>query len=192
MNAFFDETDGSHVLSGVKNLPNAQVVHPGERWTDRKASGAITPGEPVVPLASGTSPTGTLVMRPVKNGDLTQQLALATRVIDIPDPNTGPTSLGPNEVRNQDIPHMEWLMAHYSGVFVLTLVTPDTYAPGELIGWDLNGARPAGKATTHEGAWSKNANADIKAVFEVQDWEEINSSTHEGILTVKFVGRSQF
>lgn len=192
MNAYFDETAGDFALTGVGDLPNAQVVHPGERWTDRKASGAITPGEPVVPLASGSAPDATLVMRPVKNGDAVTQLALATRVIDIPDTNTGPTSLGPNEVRNQDIPHMEWLMAHYSGVFVLTLVTPDTYTPGELIGWDLDGKRPAGKSSARAGAWAKNANADIKAVFEVQDWEEIDSSTHEGILTVKFVGRSQF
>lgn len=190
--SFFSDDAGPFELTSVKNLPNAQVVHPGERWTDRKASGAITPGEPVVPLASGSAPTATLVMRPVKNGDAVTQLALATRVIDIPDPNTGPTSKGPNEVRNQDIPHMEWLMAHYSGVIVLTLVVPDTYTPGELIGWDLNGARPAGKATTHEGAWAKNANADIKGVFEVQSWEEVNPSTHEGLLTVKFVGRSQF
>lgn len=190
--SFFDETAGPFELTGVANLPNAQVVHPGERWTDRKASGAVTPGEPVVPLASGSSPDATLVMRPVKEGDATTQLALATRVIDIPDPNSGPTSKGPNEVRNQDIPHMEWLMAHYSGVFVLTLIVPDTYTPGELIGWDLDGVRPSGKATTHAGAWAKNAAADIKSVFEVQGWEEINSDTHEGILTVKFVGRSQF
>jgi hypothetical protein len=190
--SFFDDPAGPFELTSVKDLPNAQVAYPGERWSNRKASGAITPGEPVVPLASGSSPTGTLVMRPVKNGDAATQLALATRVIDIPDPNQGPTSLSPNAVRNQDIPNKEYLLAHYSGVFIMTLVTPDTYAPGELIGWDLNGARPAGKATTHEGAWTKNASADIKSVFEVMDWQEVNSSTHEGILTVRFAGRNQF
>lgn len=187
--SFFKETAGSFELTQVKNLPNAHVVNPGERWTNRKASGSIVPGTPVVPLASGSSPHGTLVMRKAKSGDNADQIALATRVIDIPDPNTGPTSLGPNEVRNQLIPSGEWLMAHYSGVFILTLVTPDTYTPGELIGWDENGALPAGKEG--EGAWAKNASANIQNVFEVMDWQEVNSTTHEGILTVRFLGRTQ-
>lgn len=190
--SYFDDPAGPFELTAVKNLLNVNVVHPGEKWSDMRASAAITPGEPVVVVASGSAPTATGVLRPAKNGDLAAQLCLATRVVDIPDPNNGPKSLSPNEVRNQDIPAHEWIMRHLSGVFDLTLVVPDTYAPGEKIGWDLNGARPAGKATTHEGAWAKDAAADIKSVFEVRNWREVNPSTHEGILTVSFIGRQQF
>ena len=187
--SFFKNTAGSFELTSVKNLPNAHVAYPGERWSNRKASGAIVPGQPVVPLASGSAPTATMVMRKAKAGDTTEQLALATRTIDIPDPNTGPKSLGPNEVRNQIIPSGEWLLAHYSGVFYLTLCTPDTYTPGEKVGWDVNGTLPSGKEG--EGAWSKDANADIKSVFEVMEWHEVNSTTHEGYLIVRFLGRTQ-
>lgn len=189
--SFFDDPAGPFQLTSVKDLPNCHVAYPGERWSNRKASGVITPGEPVVPLASGVSPTGTLVMRKVKGGDAATQLAVATRVIDIPDPNLGPLSMSPNQVRNQDIPNNEWLVANYSGVFLLTLVQPDTYVPGELIGWDFDGTRPTGKSANGGGSWSKNGSADIQNVFEVMDWQEVNSSTHEGILTVRFVGRTQ-
>ncbi len=187
--SYFQETAGAHELTSVANLPNCQVVHPGERWTDAKASGVIVPGQPIVMVASGSSPHAKPAMRLAKNGDAVSTVFLATRTIDVPDPNNGPASLGPNEVRNQNIPAGEWIMRHRTGVFVLTLVTPDTYAPGETIGWDLNGALPAGKQGT--GAWSKDANADIKSVFTVRDWVEVNPTTHEGYLTVEFVGRSQ-
>lgn len=187
--SFFQETAGSFELTSVKNLPNAHVAYPGERWSNRKASGAIVPGTPVVPLASGVSPTATMVMRKAKVGDSVEQLALATRVIDIPDPNSGPKSLGPNEVRNQLIPSGEWLLAHYSGVFILSLCKPDTYTPGEKIGWKETATLPAGKEGT--GAWVKNAEADIKNVFEIVEWHEVNSSTHEGYMYVRFLGRTQ-
>lgn len=188
--SFFKDRAGSFELTSVKNLPNAHVAYPGERWTNRTASGEIIPGEPAVPLASGSSPSATMTMRRVKAGDSVEQLALITRTIDIPDPNTGPNSLGPNEVRNLPIPSGEWLMAHYSGVFILTLVVPDTYTPGEKIGWVIAGTRPAGKAAG-SGAWGKNSGADIQNVFEVENWQEVNPTTHEGILTVRFLGRTQ-
>lgn len=187
--SYFQETAGAHELTSVKNLPNCQVVSPGERWTDARASGVIVPGQPIVMVASGSNPTATPVMRLAKSGDAVSTIFLATRTIDIPDPNSGPLSLGPNEVRNQAIPANEWIMRHYSGVFLITLCTPDTYKPGDLIGWDVNGALPGGKAG--EGAWAKNASADVQSVFTIRDWTEVNASTHEGYMTVSFVGRTQ-
>lgn len=190
--SFFDDPAGPFELTSTEGLLNCNVVHPGEKWSDARASGVVTPGEPVIEVASGASPDAVLCVRRVEAGDEAAAIMLATRVVDIPDVNNGPSSLDPNGIKNQDIPHLEWLMRHVSGVFDLTLITPDTYKPGELIGWDLDGARPTGKSTTHEGAWAKNAKADIKAVFKVVRWREVNSTTHEGILTVKFVGRQQF
>lgn len=187
--SFLTDPSGSFELTSVAQLPNAQIAHPGEIWSNRKASGAITPGEAVVPLASGSSPDATLVMRTAQSGDAATQLAVALKTIQVPDPNQGPGSMGPTEVMNQPIAHQEYLRAVYSGVLRLTLVTPDTYVPGDLVGWDANGARPTGKSGS--GAWAKDASADIDSVFEVLEWEEVNSS-HEGILTVRFVSRSQF
>jgi hypothetical protein len=200
MTPFFSDRSGSFELTSVKQLPNAQVAHSGEHWSNRKASGAITPGAAVVPLASGSSPDATMVMRTAINTDVATQLAVALKTVQVPDPNLGPGSLGPNEIVNLPIVNQEYIHAYYSGVLRLTLVTPDTYVPGDLVGWDANGVLPASKPGTvglaaglsSVGAWAKDANADIKSVFEVLEWEEVNSSTHEGILTVRFVGRSQF
>lgn len=188
--SYFKERAGAFELTSVKNLPNAHVAYPGERWSDAVASGQLIPGQPVVVVASGTAPNAREAVRLAKNGDAAADILLATRTIDVPDPNTGPTSLGPNEVRNQPIEPGDWVLCQKSGVFIITLVTPDTYAPGEKIGWDVNGALPAGKAGV--GAWAKDANADIKSVFRVRDWVEVNPSTHEGYLTVEFIGRTQF
>lgn len=183
--SFLTDTSGSFELTSVAKLPNAQVAHPGEHWSNRKASGAIVPGTAVVPLASGSAPTATMVMRAAKPGDATTQLAIALKTVQVPDPNTGPGSLGPNEIMNSVIPSGEYIHAYYSGVLRLTLVTPDTYTPGELIGWDASATLPAGKEGA--GGWAKNAKADIVSVFEVMEWDEVNSSTHEGILTVRFL-----
>lgn len=187
--SYFDDPAGPFELTDVSELLNANVVHTSERWTDMRASGVITPGEPGIIVASGSSPDSTGVLRRLAGGDAAASVYLLTRVIDIPDPNQGPNSLSPNAVKNQDIPAGEWIMRHWSGVFDITLCTPDTYKVGEKIGWDLNGVRPASKAGAHEGAWSKNSAADIQNVFEVRGWREVNSSTHEGILTVAFIGR---
>jgi hypothetical protein len=73
-------------------------------------------------------------------------------------------------------------------VFHLTLVRPAVYLPGDLVGWEAAGTRPAGKAGT--GSWSKNANADIDSFFEVMEFRDLNVS-HEGILTVRSL-RGQF
>lgn len=188
--SYFNDPDGDHTLDGVGNLLNVNVVHPGSKWSDAKASGTVTPGEPVVEIASGASPDSTLVLRRAEGSDAVASILLAERVVDIPDPNNGPNSLSPNAVKNQDIPAGEWVMRLYDGTFDLTLVTPDTYKVGEKVGWDLNGARPSGKSSAHEGAWAKDAKADVKSVFKVVRWREINSTTHEGILTVQFIGRA--
>jgi hypothetical protein len=183
--SFLTETSGSFELSSVANLPNAQVAHPGEHWSNRKASGAIIPGTAVVPLASGSAPTATMVMRTARAGDAATQLAIALKTVQVPDPNRGPGSLGPNEIMNSVIPSGEYIHAHYTGVFRLTLVTPDTYTPGELIGWDAAATLPSGKAGA--GGWAKDASADVRSVFEVMEWDEVNSRTHEGVLTVRFL-----
>jgi hypothetical protein len=183
--SFLTENSGSFELTSVKNLPNAQVAHPGEHWSNRKASGAIVPGAAVVPLASGSAPDATMVMRLAKSGDAVNQLAVALRTVQVPDPNKGPGSLGPTEIMNQTIASGEYIHAHYTGVLRLTLIVPDTYTPGELIGWKEAATMSEGKLG--KGAWSKDASADVKSVFEVIEWEEVNKTTHEGILTVRFL-----
>lgn len=174
---------GSFELTGVGNLPNVSVAFPGEHWSDRYASGTVTPGTAVVPEASG----GKMYMRTAQSGDAVTQLALALRPIDPPDAEH-PRAIGPNEIRNQDMAQGDYVHAYYSGGFHLTLVVPDTYVPGDLIGWDADGARPTGKSGT--GAWAKNADADIDDVFEVLLWRAVNDSD-EGVLTVRSL-RGQF
>lgn len=177
---------GVFPLTGVAGLPNVTVAFPGEHWSDRIASGAITPGEAVVPLGSG----GKLYMRKAIAADVGLQLAVALRTVDIPDTNLGSGSLGPNEIKNTVIANGAYIHAYYSGAFHFTLVVPDaTYAPGDLIGWAATGARPTGKTGT--GAWAKNATADIDSIFEVMEWRPYNTAKTEGILTVRSL-RGQF
>lgn len=183
--SFLTENAGSFELTNVTNLPNAQVAHPGEHWSNAKASGEIVPGAAVVPLASGSAPDATKVLRTAKSGDAVTQLAIALRTVQVPDPNLGPGSKGPTEIVNQTIQHQEYVHAYYTGALRLTLVVPDTYTPGELIGWDDTATLPVGKAGA--GAWTKDASAAVKSVFEVMEWEEVNATTHEGILTVRFL-----
>lgn len=176
---------GSFPLTGTGDLPNVTVAFPGEHWSNRKASGTVTPGEAVVPEASA----GGLFMRTANAGDAITQLAVALRPVDVPDVNTGPTALGPNEIRNTPMKQGEYVHAYYSGAFHLTLVDPEReYQPGQLIGWDANGKRPAGKEGS--GSWAPNANADIDSVFEVMEVREIGEDG-EVILTVRSL-RGQF
>ena len=177
---------GSNALTGVVGLPLVSVAFPGEHWSDRRASGAILPGEAVVPGAID----GKGVMRKAVASDVATQLAIALRTVDVPDSNTGPTSLGPNQVKNTVIADGEYVHAYYSGVFHTTLVAPDnSYQFGDLIGWDANGARPTG--IDGEGSWAKNAAADIDSIYEVQEWRPLNAAGTEGILTVRSL-RGQF
>lgn len=178
---------GAFALDGVGNLPNVNIAFPGEHWSNRRASGAIVPGEAIVPVNSG----GVLYMRRAVAGDaaLAPQLAIAMRTVDHPDPNRGPSSLGPNELRNQEIASGEYVHAYYSGAFHLTLIVPDEYEPGQLIGWDADGARPTGKSGV--GAWAVNSAADIDSIFEVMEFRPVNADGDEGILTVRSL-RGQF
>jgi hypothetical protein len=178
---------GEYPISGVAGLPNVTVAFPGEHWSNRYASGEIRPGDAIVP----TSSAGRLYMRRAVAGDaaLAAQVAIALRTVDIPDPNNGPGSLGPNEIKNTPIAHGEYVHAYYSGVFHLTVFVPDTYAPGDLIGWDADGARPTGKPGA--GAWAKNAAADIDSLFEVMEFRPYGADGDEGILTVRSL-RGQF
>jgi len=176
-------TQGSFPLTGTGKLPNVTVAFPGEHWSNRTASGSITPGEAVVPAASG----GKLVVRTANASDSITQLAIALRPVDVPDPNTGPSALGPNEIRNQVIAQGSYVHCYYSGAFVLTLVDPNrTYNPGDRIGWDADGARPSGKSGS--GSWAPNANADIDDVFEVMEVRTVGS---DKILNVRSF-RGQF
>src|SRR5436190_18893665 len=94
---------GNFPLAGVAALPNVSVAFPGEHWSDRKAAEAIVPGQAVVPVSSG----GKLYMRVAEASDPATQLAIALRTVQVPDTNTGPGSLGPNEIMNQEIPQGE-------------------------------------------------------------------------------------
>lgn len=178
-------TTGDFPLTGVADLPNVTVAFPGEHWSNRKASEVITPGEAVVPVASG----GALFMRVAESGDAATQLAIALRTVQHPDTNTGFGAQGPNEIMNTDIEYGEYVHAYYSGAFHLTLITPAVYEPGDLVGWDANGARPEGKSGS--GSWAKNAAADIDSIFEVMEFRPYNADGDEGILTVRSL-RGQF
>jgi hypothetical protein len=179
---------GSFPLTGTAELPNVTVAFPGEHWSDIAASGAITPGEAVVPAGSASA-RGHRLVRKATNSDAITQLAIALRPVDVPDPNSGPAALGPNEIRNTPIPDGEYVHCYYSGAFILTLVDPNRdYVPGDLLGWDADGARPEGKSGS--GSWAPNANADIDSVFEVLEVRPIGSDG-EVILDVRSL-RGQF
>jgi hypothetical protein len=178
---------GSFPLTGVAKLPNASVAFPGEHWSDRKATEVIVPGEAVVPVNDG----GRLGMRRALATDAAEKdrLAIALRTVQIPDVNTGPAALGPNEIVNQSIQIGEYVHAYYSGAFNLTLIVPAVYVPGDRIGWAAAGARPTGKGGV--GAWAKDAAADIDSIFEVIEFRPYNVAGTEGILSVRSL-RGQF
>jgi hypothetical protein len=182
---------GAFPLTSVARLPNVTVAYPGERWSDRKASGVIAPGTAVVPFASG----GKLLMRAAAAGDAVTQMAVASRTIDVPDINPGSIyqeALGPNEIRNLPIQNGDYILALYSGALILTLIVPDTYNPGDLIGWVPGGAVPTGKPTAAtpgsgvSGAWGKVGDAGaLGALFEVQMFRPANPAGTEGLLNVR-------
>lgn len=181
---------GNFPLDNVGRLPNVQLAFPGEHWSRGKAAQAIVPGEAIFPINSGGAQFWQVASASVPGGNTVDQLAIALRTVQTPDVNSGPGSLGPNELMNQEIVVGEYVHAYYSGAFHLTLITPDEYGPGDLVGWDHDGARPTGKSGT--GSWAKNSAADIDSIFEVMEFRPVIDSTDEGVLTVRFVSRGQF
>jgi hypothetical protein len=187
---------GAFPLTSVARLPNVTVAYPGERWSDRKASGIVAPGTAVVPVASG----GKLLMRAAQGGDAVTQMAVAMRTIDVPDINPGSIyqeALGPNEIRNLPIQNGDYILALYSGALVLSLINPDTYNPGDLIGWLVGGNQCTGKPTSAipgsgvSGSWGKNSGAAnfggsvVGPLFEVTMFRPVNSAGTEGLLNVR-------
>lgn len=180
-------TVGTYPLTGVSRLPNVTVAHPGEFWTNRVASGAITPGEAVVPV----NLAGRLAVRLATNTDPILQMGIAIRPIDVPDGATDSqytTSLGPNEIRNLPLAAGAYCGVGYSGAFHLTLVKPRAWVPGELVRWGAAATRPTGKSGT--GSWDVTTDPTI-ALFEVMEFRPYSADGHEGILTVRSF-RGQF
>jgi hypothetical protein len=186
---------GAFPLTSVARLPNITVGYPGERWSDRKASGALDPGCAVVPQ----SVAGKNVMRAASGTDAALQVAVATRTIDVPDTNPGSIyveALGPNEIKNLPIQEGDYILAIYSGVLHFTLITPDnSYSFGDLIGWIQGAPRPTGKpepaSVAAAGSWGKKAKAEAEGrawlgpLFEVTMWRPVNAAGTEGILTCR-------
>lgn len=181
---------GSFPLAGTSALPNITVAFPGEHWSDGKAQEAITPGELIVQTASASRKYWR--RGAASSADASSvKAAVALRTIQIPDPNTGPGALGPNQVMDHEIAVGEWVHAYHSGSFILTLVTPGSYETGDLLGFDPSGARPAG--VTGTGAWKKVASENL-AFFVVEEVRQGASDSVGGtevILTVRS-RRSQF
>jgi hypothetical protein len=174
---------GAFPLTSADKLPNVTIAYPGERWSDRKASGQIIPGVAVVPIASA----GKLLMRPAVGGDAATQMAVATRTIDVPDQSAGSwynEPLGPNEIRNLPIKDGDYVLALYSGALILTLIQAHAYQPSELIGWNpaanAQGGKPQGI-----GAWAPMGAGVIGPLFEVQMFRPVNPAGDQGILNVR-------
>lgn len=177
-------TAGAFPISGVGKLPNVDIAHPGEVWSNRRASGNIVPGACVAPIVGAplkfkqVGVVGDVVDR--------RQVAIALRQVEIPDVNNGPATLGPNEIVNQMIADGDWLRTYHTGVLHLTLIDPDeTYTAGDIIGWDAAANRPAGKAAG-TGAWSPTgflAGTDIFEVFESRPY----GGGDDKLVTVRFL-----
>jgi hypothetical protein len=173
---------GDHPLLGTGRLPNVSTAFPGEVWSDRRANGIIIPGAAVAPVVVG----GKARMKQLIAGDTPniEQVAIAMRQVEIPDQNTGPAALGPNEIVNQAIPDGDWLRRYYTGAFNITLCEPRAdYVPSQKIGWAVAAPRPAGKAAG-TGAWSNAGILAGTAIFEVAEYR-VYGAGNEGILVVR-------
>lgn len=181
-------TAGAYPLTGVGGLPNVSIASPGEVWSNLRANGVIIPGSAIVPVSvGGKRYAKTLIVgdTPVK-----EQVGVALRQVEVPDINSGPTALGPNEIVNQAVADQDYLRRYMSGVLHLTLVEPRAdYVPSQKIGWAVAAARPAGKAAG-TGAWSNTGILTGTDIFEVFEWRPYGSS-NEGILTVRFLRSNQ-
>lgn len=179
---------GAYPLTGVGKLPNVSIASPGEVWSNLRANGIIVPGAAVAPVNVG----GKLHAKQLVSGDtpVKEQVGVALRQVEIPDVNTGPSALGPNELVNRSIADEDYLRRYMSGVLHLTLVEPRSdYVPGQKIGWAVAAARPSGKASG-SGAWSNASILSGTDIFEVFEYRVFGSS-NEGILTVRFLRSNQ-
>lgn len=175
---------GSFQLDAVRygKLPNVTVAFPGEHWSDGKAVVAIDPGTLVIPTNSG----GVLGWTIAASGAVDPRSAVALRTVQVPDINPGSeysAQLGPNEIMNLQIPIGQYVHAYRAGAFHLTLQTPDSYVPGDLIAWDPASSRASGKPAGSGGAWKKTS-TPANAFFEVRDFRPLAVDATLGVLTV--------
>lgn len=183
-------TAGAYPLLGVGALPNVSIASPGEVWSNLRANGIIIPGACIQPVAVG----GKLRAKQVAAADAIDidQVGVALRQVEVPDQNTGPSALGPNELVNRAIADADYLRRYMTGVLHLTLIEPRAdYLPGQKVGWNPVGVRPAGKAAGG-GSWT-NVAGDIKAgtaIFEVFEYRPYGDDD-EGILTVRYLRSNQ-
>lgn len=174
---------GAFPISGVGKLPNVDIAHPGEVWSNRRAQGNIVPGACVIPVVGARL---TFKQAVALDAPDSRQVAVAMRQVEIPDVNNGPAALGPNEIVNQMIADGDWLRTYHTGVLHLTLIDPDeTYEAGDIIGWNPAANRPVGKAAG-AGAWSPNGILAGTDIFEVFEFRPYGGGT-EGLLTVRFL-----
>lgn len=180
-------TYGSHKLGDVSGLPNVQVAFPGEHWSDGKASEDITPGELIVPVASG----GKRVWARATAGNLDPRACIALNPVQHPDSNAGSIyneGLGPNQIVNRTLKAGQWVHAYKSGAFNLTLIEAHAYVPGDLLTFDPAATPQPGKTST--GAWKKTTTI-AQALFEVTLFRPIPDHADRGVATVQSL-RSQF
>lgn len=181
---------GAYPLLGVAKLPNVSIASPGEVWSNLRANGIIVPGAAIAPVnVGGKLRAKQLVALDTPEKD---QVGVALRQVEIPDVNNGPNALGPNEIVNQTIADGDYLRRYMTGVLHLTLAEPRAdYVPGQIVGWNPDGARAAGKAAG-TGSWTNQvgdflAGTDIFEVFEYR----VFGTTNEGILTVRYLRSNQ-
>jgi hypothetical protein len=172
---------GAFPLTSVGSLPNVTVAYPGEVLSRERASGSILPGEAVMPVSSGGAE---YVRRAVDADKGDPRLGIALRPVEHPDVNTGPSALGPNEIVNQVIPQGEYVRRYRTGGFLLTLVEPRAdWAHGDLIAFDVDGVRPAGKPAG-TGSWVRTATV-AEAFAEVIEFRPYSEDGDEGVLLVR-------
>lgn len=181
---------GAYPIQGVGKLPNVDIANPGEVWSNLKAAGNIVPGAAIAPVVGATRKYKQLAAD--ADAPNRRQVGIALRTVEVPDVNSGPGALGPNEIMNQMIADGDWLRLYLTGSLHLTLIDPRTdYQPGQLIGWDEAAARPVGKAAG-TGAWT-NVTANIMPntdIFEVLEFRPYGGG-NEGLLTVHFLRGSE-
>lgn len=187
-------TAGSYEVTDVRNEPLVHIANKDQArfFSDFVASGDILPGEAVVFAGGDTKAVHGLgdrgALRVATSGDsASTQVFVASNPILAPSDNN---EVGPRERVNQVIEHGTFVLRWESGFsFTTPLMVPDDYAPGDLIGWDADGVRPAGLPSAGgrtTGAWAKNAAADIDNLFVVVEWRPLNQSK-EGVALLKSV-----